>query len=71
MKIVLLGDSIRMGYAKRVENHFRNKGYDFYQPQDNCKYSKYLLRMLFDEKENLKDADIIHFNIGHWDICQL
>ena len=71
MKIVLLGDSIRLGYGPLVEKHFKDKGFDFYQPGDNCRFVKYLLRMLFDEKENLKDADIIQFNVGHWDICQL
>lgn len=71
MKIVLLGDSIRLGYGPSVEQYFREKGYDFYQPQDNCRFAKYFLRLLFDEKENLKDADVIHFNIGHWDLCKL
>ena len=71
MKIVLLGDSIRMGYGPDVEKYFRERGYDFYQPKDNCRFVKYFLRFIFDEKENLKDADIIHFNIGHWDLCQL
>ena len=71
MKIVLMGDSLRMGYGPSVEEYFKNAGYDFYQPKDNCRFAKYFLRMLFDEKEILKDADIIHFNIGHWDLCQL
>lgn len=66
-----MGDSIRMGYGPDVEAYFKNAGYDFYQPQDNCRFAKYFLRMLFDDKEILKDADIIYFNIGHWDLCQL
>lgn len=71
MKIVVLGDSIRMGYAPEVEKYFKSKGYDFYQPQDNCRFIKYLLRVLFDDREIIKDADVIQFNAGHWDICQL
>ena len=71
MKIVVLGDSIRMGYAPEVEKYFINKGYDFYQPQDNCRFMKYLLRVLFDDRDRIKDADVIQFNAGHWDICQL
>lgn len=71
MKILLLGDSIRMGYGPEVEEFFKAKGYDFYQPKDNCRFVKYFLRMLFDYKETFKDADVIHFNIGHWDLCQL
>ena len=71
MKILLLGDSIRMGYGPEVEKYFLGKGYDFYQPQENCKFAKHFLRMLFDYKDTFKDADVIHFNIGHWDLCQL
>ena len=71
MKIVLLGDSIRLGYAPEVGKYFKEKGYDFYHPEDNCRFIKYLLRMLFDEYEKIKDADVIQFNAGHWDICQL
>ena len=70
-KILLLGDSIRMGYGPTVEKYYRDKGYNFYQPTDNCRFAKYFLRMLFDERENFKDADVIHFNIGHWDLCQI
>ena len=71
MKIVLLGDSIRIGYSPFVESYFKHKGYDFYAPEDNCRFAKYFLRLLFDQKEQLKDANVIHFNIGHWDLCQL
>ena len=71
MKILLLGDSIRMCHGPIVEKYFKDKGFEFYQPEDNCRYSKYLLRMLYDYKDAFKDADIIHFNVGHWDLCQL
>ena len=72
MKVVLLGDSNRLiGYGPIVEKYFKEKGVDVYQPSDNCRFSKYLLRMLFDLKEELKDADIIHFNVGKWDSCRL
>lgn len=60
-----------MGYGPDVEKYFKSKGFDFYQPEDNCRFAKYFLRMLFDYKETFKDADVIHFNIGHWDLCQL
>ena len=71
MKILLLGDSIRMNYGMEVEKYFKDKKYDFYQPLDNCRFTKYFLRMLFDESDIYKDADVIHFNVGHWDLCQL
>lgn len=66
-----MGDSIRMNYGPKVETYFKSRGFDFYQPEDNCRFAKYFLRMLFDNKEIFKDADVIHFNIGHWDLCQL
>lgn len=60
-----------MNYGAIPEAYFVSKRYSFYQPQDNCRFAKYFLRMLFDYKELFKDADVIHFNIGHWDLCQL
>ena len=72
MKIVLLGDSIRLiGYGPIVEKYFKEKGYDVYQPEDNCRFTKYFLRLLFDKKEQIQDADVIHFNVGKWDLCRL
>lgn len=72
MKVVLFGDSIRqIGYGAMVEEELKKEGYDVYQPEDNCRFAKYTLRMIFDYKEQLKDADVIHFNIGHWDLCNI
>jgi len=72
MKIVLLGDSTRLiGYGKSVEEQLKNEGHEVFQPEDNCRFSKYLLRCLFDYREQMKDADIIQFNAGLWDICNI
>lgn len=74
MKIVLFGDSIRLnptGYGLYVEEELRKEGYDVFQPDDNCRFAKYTLRLIWDYKEEIKDADIIHFNIGHWDLCTI
>lgn len=70
MKIVLFGDSIRLpnsGYGRLVEERLTKNGHVVFQPTDNCRFSKNLLRMIHDLKEEIKDADIIHFNVGHWD----
>ena len=67
-KVVLLGDSIRLiGYGKKVPEML---GDDFtvFQSEDNCRFVKYTLRCLFDWREDIKDADIIHWNNGLWDI---
>lgn len=65
-KVVLLGDSIRLiGYGTVIKDYL--PGYEVWQPEDNCRYAKYTLRMLFEYQEQLKDADIIHWNNGLWD----
>lgn len=70
-KIVLFGDSIRLiGYGAYVSECL-GEGYDVWQPEDNCRFAQYLLRMLFDYSDVIKDADLIHFNAGHWDLCRL
>ena len=70
-KVVLLGDSIRMmGYGSHVAGCL-GEGYTVWQPEDNCRWAQYTLRMLFEYKNELKDADVIHFNVGHWDLCRL
>ena len=76
MKIALLGDSIRVGagcvpgYGERV-SELLSPDFDVYQPEDNCKYAKYMLRLLFDHYQAMKDCSIVHFNVGHWDVCDL
>ena len=69
-KIILLGDSIRLSYQNRVRELL---GPDFavWGPDDNCRFASYTLRMLYDYREQLKDADLIHFNCGLWDMCDL
>lgn len=70
-KVVLLGDSIRLiGYGKRVEELLGDQC-TVWQPEDNCRFAKYTLRMLFDEQQNIKNADVIHWNNGLWDACDI
>ena len=67
-KIVLLGDSIRLwGYGTRVPDML-GEGYEVAQPEDNCRFVKYTLRMLFDFKAQIEGSDVIHWNNGLWDI---
>ena len=76
MKVALLGDSIRFGagyiagYGERVSDLLA-PDFEVFQPDENCKYAKYTLRMLFDYREVMKDCSIVHFNVGHWDVCDL
>ena len=69
-KIVLLGDSIRLAYGQYVPD-ILGEEYEVWQPADNCRFAQYTLRMLFDEKENIKNADVIHWNNGLWDVAEL
>ena len=69
-KIILLGDSIRLSYQRRV-TELLGSDYTVWGPDDNCRFASYTLRMLYDYREQLKDADLIHFNCGLWDMCDL
>ncbi len=66
-KVVLLGDSIRLiGYGPLVPE-LLGQEYQVFQPEDNCRFVKYTLRGLFDWREDIQNADIIHWNNGLWD----
>lgn len=70
-KVVLLGDSIRLqGYGYRVPE-LLGPEYTVWQPDDNCRFVKYTMRMLYDYREQMKDADVIHWNCGCWDVCDI
>ncbi len=70
-KLVLLGDSIRLiGYGKRV-SELLGEEFETWQPEENCRFAKYTLRMLFDYRDKIEGADVIHFNCGLWDICKI
>ncbi len=67
-KVVLLGDSIRLiGYGKKVPE-LLGDGFAVWQPEDNCRFSTYTLRMVMDFKDEIAGADVIHWNNGLWDV---
>lgn len=71
-KILLIGDSIRMGYDHYVRERMQNVAEVFF-PDTNCGYSTMVLRSLHSWADDLKlyDADAIHFNVGHWDTVRI
>ena len=70
-KVVLLGDSMmQIGYGARVED-LLGEEYRVWRPEENCRFAAYTLRMLFDKREQIANADVIHWNNGAWDICEL
>ena len=70
-KLVLLGDSIRLiGYGTRLAEIMSDE-YEVWQPEDNCRWADYTYRMLSDKEKEIAGADLVHWNNGHWDICDL
>ena len=72
-KIVLLGDSIRMGYDKYVKEALAGVA-EVYYPAENCKYAENVLRFAHDWKKTGEwgdDVDLVHWNAGLWDMLEL
>ena len=68
-KVLLIGDSIRQGYDRYVKASLESEAEVFY-PEENCRFSVYVLRDLVTWKSRFKlgdDLDCIHWNAGHWD----
>ncbi|MBQ9759966.1 MAG: hypothetical protein IJW16_01305 [Clostridia bacterium] len=71
MRVTLLGDSIRqIGYGKKVPE-LLGADFEVFQPKDNCRFAKYTLRGLFDWAKDMEGSEIIHWNNGLWDVCDL
>ena len=72
-KILLLGDSITIGYEKFVKQSFEGVA-DVYFPKVNCAFAQYMLRFLniWKDEENIPDdVDLVHFNAGLWDVLRI
>lgn len=71
-KVLLIGDSIRLGYDEYVKESMKEIA-DVYFPKQNCMSSQVVLRTLHSWADNLKvyDADLVHFNVGHWDTVRI
>lgn len=72
-KIVLIGDSIRMGYDKYIKDSLKGVA-EVYYPDENCRFAEYVLRYAHEWKENGgwgDDVDLVHWNAGLWDALEL
>ena len=72
-KVILIGDSIRMGYDKYVKEALAGTA-EVYYPDDNNQYAENLLRFAHEwiEKSGFgADVDLIHWNAGLWDCLEL
>lgn len=70
--ILLIGDSIRMGYDKAIKKTLQGKAMVYF-PEDNCRFASYVLRYLHEYKALVQDSevDILHWNTGLWDCLRL
>lgn len=70
--LLLLGDSIRMGYDKSVKKTLENKANVIF-PKENCRFAAHFLRYFHEYFEELKGTqiDVIHWNAGLWDCLRL
>jgi len=66
-KVLILGDSISMGYTNMVRDGLKGKA-NVVRPKDNCGDTVIGLEKL-DAWLGDKDWDVIHFNWGLWDLC--
>ena len=72
-KIVLLGDSIRMGYDKYTKEALQGSC-EVYYPEENCRFAENVLRFAHEWKikgEWPDDVDLVHWNAGLWDALEL
>ena len=70
--VLLLGDSIRMGYCGFVREAMQDRAEVFW-PEGNCMFAHYTLRFLYDWRHIMPDPakiDVVHWNNGLWDIGQ-
>ena len=66
-KIILLGDSIRMGYQEYVKEELDGE-YDVIYSKDNGRFSVFTLWQLNQLTKEHADASLIHWNNGYWDM---
>lgn len=71
MKITLLGDSIRqIGYGPKVPALLGDE-FEVWQPEENCRFAQYTLRGMYDWAEGMKGSELVHWNNGLWDNCDI
>ena len=72
-KIILIGDSVRMGYDKYVKDALAGVA-EVYYPEENCRFAEYVLREAHEWKAKFgcrDDVDLVHWNAGLWDCLEL
>ena len=65
-KVMLIGDSIRLGYQSVVEKELAGE-FEVWGSSDNCRFAKYTLNELERMLAACGKPDVIHWNNGLWD----
>lgn len=69
--VLLIGDSIRLGYCKSVRQSLEGKA-NVYFPEENCRFAAYVLRYLHEYGQLVDgEVDVIHWNAGLWDCLRM
>ena len=70
--LMLVGDSIRMGYDKSIRKSLEGK-VNIIATGENCRFASYVLRAFHEYYRPLmgKEIDVIHWNAGLWDTLRL
>ena len=66
-KVLLLGDSIRMGYQQFVKEELAGE-FEVRYPEDNGRFAAYTLWQVNQELKWNPDIELVHFNNGYWDM---
>jgi len=71
-RVLLIGDSIRKGYDKSVQETLKGAA-EVYFPEENCRFASYILRYFNDYMALVPEgnADVIHWNAGLWDCLHM
>lgn len=67
-KVLLLGDSIRMGYDDYVKELLKDTCEVYYDADDNGRFSSYTLWQANQMFRKYGAFDIVHWNNGYWDM---
>ncbi len=67
-KVLLLGDSIRMGYDEYVKDLLKDKCEVFYDDKDNGRFAAYTLWQANQLFKKYGKFDVVHWNNGYWDM---
>ena len=67
--VVLIGDSIRLGYDKKVRE-LLGSNVQVFSPGENCRYTKFTLWGMYNWMASWgnPNIDVIHWNTGIWDL---